>query len=65
MARVNIEEIVNHLSSEMRRALAMAVRSQLPDADIDELGLLREFTRAVGRECMIWEQVPDHYVEKN
>ena len=64
MARVKIEDIIDHLSSEMRAALRDAVRRVLPDAHVDEHQLFREFRRAVGRKCNIWEMVPDHYVEE-
>lgn len=64
MARVKIEEIVDHLSTEMRRALEDAVKSVAPEADFDAYQLFREFRRAVGRKCNTWEKVPDHFVEK-
>ncbi len=64
MARVKIEEIVDHLSSEMRRALEEAVRAQLPGAKFDSYQLFRDFKRAVYRKCNTWESVPDHYVEE-
>jgi len=63
MARVRIEEIVDHLSSEMRKALEDAVREVLSDDEFDSYELFRAFRRAVGRKCNTWEQVPDHYVE--
>jgi len=63
MARVKIEQIVDHLSSEMRRALEDAVQRTCPDCRVDAHALFREFKRAVGRKCSTWENVPDHYVE--
>jgi hypothetical protein len=63
MARVRIEEIVDHLSYDMKRALEDAVHRTLPDARFDRNHLFREFRRAVGRKCSTWEQVPDRYVE--
>ena|SRR2546425_677867 len=63
MARVKIEDIVDHLSSEMRRALEDAVKATISDAEFDSHELYRSFRRAVGRKCSTWEQVPDHYVE--
>jgi len=65
MARVKIEEIVDHLSSEMRRALEEAVNECARDADVDAYDLFRAFKRAVRRKCSTWERVPDQYVEKN
>jgi hypothetical protein len=63
MAQVKIEEIVDHLSSEMRRALEDAVQAQIPGAQFDSYELFREFKRAVYRKCDIWENVPDQYVK--
>ena len=63
MARVKIEEVVDHLSTEMRRALGDTVREVLPNANVDEHALFRAFVRAVRRKCNTWERVPDHYVE--
>ena len=63
MARVRIESIVEHLSSEMRRALEDAVNETLPEAEVDAHALYRAFRRAVARKCNIWESVPDTYVE--
>lgn len=64
MAQVNIEEIVDHLSSEIRRALGDAVQEVLPNAQIDAHDLFRAFRRAVGRKCNTWEEVPDQYVQR-
>jgi len=63
MARVRTEHIVEHLSSQMRRALGAAVLEVIPDAEFDEYELFRAFRRAVGRKCSTWEQVPDQDVE--
>ena len=62
MAHVQIEQIVDHLSHEMRRALEDAVRETAPNVKIDAHALFRAFSRAVGRKCNTWEQVPDQYV---
>ncbi len=64
MARVKIEEIVDHLGTEFRKALHETVRKEIPDAEFNQHQLFREFRRAVGRKCNTWESVPDHYVEK-
>jgi hypothetical protein len=64
MASIKIEEVVDHLSSEMRRALEEAVGECIPNAKYDSHELFRAFKRAVYRKCSVWETVPDHYVEK-
>jgi hypothetical protein len=64
MARVKIEDIIDHLSSEMKKAMAAAVNQVAPDKDIDTVALYKAFVRAVRRKCSTWEQVPDHCVEE-
>ena len=64
VAKVKIEEIVDHLSYEMRNALAEAVLEHLPNVTLDEDALFRTFKSAVYRKCSTWENVPDRYVEK-
>ena len=63
MARVKIEEVVDHLSTEIRKALSIAVNNVIPNVSFDERQLFREFRRAVSRKCNTWEQVPDQYVD--
>lgn len=63
MARVQADEIVDHLSTEFRKALAEAVREVIPNVKFDEYALFRAFKRAVYRKCSTWETVPDRYVE--
>ena len=65
MARVKIEEVVDHLSTEMRKALSIAVDNVIPNASFDEWQLFREFRRALSRKCNTWEQVPDQYVDSD
>jgi hypothetical protein len=62
MARVKIEQIIEHLDYGMKRALEDAIEHVLR-VQIDRNQLYREFCRAVGRKCSTWETVPDQYVE--
>jgi hypothetical protein len=64
MAQVQIEKIIDHLSSAMRKALEQAAQRVMPDAQFDSSRLFREFRRAVGRKCSTWERVPDKYVQQ-
>jgi hypothetical protein len=63
MAKVKIEDIIEHLRSDIRRALEDTVRSTVPEANFDPHQLFRDFRRAVGRKCSTWERVPDRYVD--
>ena len=64
MAKVKIEEVVDHLSSEFRRALEDTLKEHFPNSDFDSREVYRTFKRAVYRKCSVWETVPDHFVEK-
>ena len=63
MARVKIEEIVDDLSQEFRRALSDAVAEILPDVEFDEYELFRAFKRAIRRKCSTWEAVRNSHVQ--
>ena len=65
MARVKMESIVDHLSSEVQKALEAAVKEAAPDAHFDAHELFRAFRRAIGRKCNIWERVPDNAVDRD
>jgi RecJ-like exonuclease len=65
MARVKMEEIVDHLSAEIKRALERAVERTCPDARFDSHELFREFRSAVRSKCRTWEHVPDQYVDQD
>lgn len=63
MARVKIEEIVDHLDYDLKKALGKTIGKLYPEVKVDERALFREFRRAVGRRCNTWETVPDRYVD--
>lgn len=65
MARVKVEDVLDHLSSDLSRALEDAVRSRIPNASFDSRALYRDFVRAAYRRCRVWEPVPDRFVESN
>jgi hypothetical protein len=64
MARVQMENIVEHLKVEIRKALAAAVETTMPGAQFDRSQLFRAFRRKVGSKCGTWSQVPDQYVDR-
>jgi len=65
MAKVQMDELVDHLSSEIRRALEDTLAEHFPNAQVDAHEVFRTFRRAVRRKCSTWETVPDQYVEKD
>lgn len=63
MAKVKIEDVVDHLSHEMKKALEDAVNQTVPNAHFDRNALFKAFKKAVYRRCSVWENVPDMYVQ--
>ena len=63
MAQIKVDEVMDHLSSEVRGALADAMRQVAPDAEYDANALYLSFKRALYSRCRIWETVPDRYVK--
>lgn len=59
MARVRLEDLVDHLDDELRAALKDAVRDTLPQVEVDEQALFRAFRQAIRRRCEHWERVPN------
>jgi len=62
MAKIKLEDIVEHLDSEIKRALDYAVKHTLPDAEFNKQTLYRKFVRGIERYSSTWENVPDHCV---
>lgn len=63
MAKVKIEEIIEHLDHDIRRALDTTLKRHFPDQVINTRAVFKTFTKEVYRKCSIWETVPDRYVE--
>jgi hypothetical protein len=63
MAKIKVEDIIDHLDSEMRGALEAAVNEVIPGAAFDSRDLFRAFKRHIYNKCSIWESVPDRFVE--
>lgn len=65
MAKIKIEEIIDYLESDIKKALTESVKKVLPSANVDSSALFREFKRSVARKCNTWERVPDRYIEND
>lgn len=63
MAQIKIEDVIDHLGHELKRALEDAVASEVRGAQFNRDDLFRAFKRAVYRKCSTWENVPDHLVK--
>lgn len=64
MAQVQMDELIDHLRTEVKKALADAFAETAPDADVDIDNFYHVFKRRVYHHCNVWEQVPDQYVNK-
>lgn len=65
MAKIKVEDVVDHLDREFRGALKDTIEEMFPDLEFDDRELFREFKKKVYRKCSVWESVPDHLVEKD
>ena len=63
MAKVKIENVIEHLESDISTALYKTVMDAAPDCGASKSELFRHFVRAVYNECRVWETVPDRYVK--
>lgn len=63
MARIKIEDCLEHMKPDIRSALGIAVEKAIPGSQADRSELYREFIRAIRRKCQTWESVPDRLVE--
>lgn len=65
MAQVKIEDIIDHLDTEIRKALSATIKHHFPDLQFNDREIFRTFRRNVGRKCSTWETVSDDLVEKD
>lgn len=63
MAKIKPAEVVDHLGSQVRKALEDAAAATMPDTKIDTMEFYKAFKRALGRRCREWELVPNNYVD--
>ena len=65
MARLNTEEIVDHLSDKLKKSLAAAIAEHLPDAKYDMVLFYRSFRKSFILNNKNWIDVPDRFVDKD
>ncbi len=63
MAKIKIENIVDHLDTEFRKALEETIKQHFPNERFDSRAVFRTFNRSISRKCNTWERVPDNLVE--
>ena len=65
MAKIKIEEIINHLGYEFKKVLSKTIKQEFPDVKFDEIALFNKFKSNVSVELKKWENIPDNLVEKS
>ncbi len=65
MAKIKIEDVVDHLDSEFRKALEATLKEHFPNQSFDTRSVFRTFKKQVYRKCSVWENIPDQFVEKD
>lgn len=65
MAKIKIEEVIDHLDRELRRALEATLNEHFPNQSFDARSVFRTFKRQASRKCSTWENVPDQYINKD
>lgn len=64
MARVRLDDIIEHAEREMKGALAKTVEELWPDkAPVDRSEMLRVFRNKLRGEIRDWLHVPDRMVQ--
>ena len=63
MARVKIEDVVDHLDGEFKKALGDTMEHFAPGVSFDRSTVFKFFLQRVYHHCSVWEHVPDSSVE--
>ena len=64
MAKIKVEEVLDHLEHDLRRALEATLEEHFQNQSFDARAVFRTFKRQAYRKCNNSENVPDRYVEK-
>ena len=63
MARIRVEQVIDHLGGKIRGAMDETLKAMAPDADIDVQAFFRAFKANLKNRCRQWEDVPNNCVE--
>jgi len=62
MAKLNIEEIINHLDLEFRKALDSTLREHFTDQEFNSRAVFKTFSKEVTKKCNSWESIPNKFI---
>ena len=63
MAKVNIEEMINHLDVEFRKALDSTIREHFPNAEYNSRAVFKTFATEVTKKCDSYERIPNKFIK--
>lgn len=63
MAKINIQEIIDHMENDMRKSLDATMREHFPDQDFNSRAVYKSFLKQVNKRCRIWETIPNKYIK--
>ena len=64
MAQIKIEDVVDKLDSEFKKALDDTMEQFAPSVSYNRNDLFKYFLKRVYHHCSIWENVPDGCVKE-
>lgn len=62
MAKVKIEELVDHLDREFRKAFEATLREHFGDYDYNARGVFKTFQKEINKKCKVWEDLPNKFI---
>ena len=65
MARIRVEQVIDHLGGKMRSAIDETLQKLAPDANVDAQAFYRTFKESLRQRCRQWEDVPNNSVESD
>ena len=65
MARIQIEEVIDHLGPEIKKALESTFKDHFPGANYDMTMLFRSFRKNMSLRYKTWAEIPDRFVQKD
>lgn len=62
MAKVRIEEVIDHLEEDFRKALRATMQEHFPDEHFNTRAVYKTFKNQISDRCNEWENIPNKYI---
>jgi len=63
MAKIKIEEFIEHLDREIRKALDATILEHFPHQEYNSRALFKTFKKEATKKCNTWESIPNKYIK--